>query len=642
LIALNILDRGIECLYKGKASSHNRYGSDYVRELEERVTSLSKMLEAQPTQPQAAEHDARDFDGNEHPQQQLDEFHDPTQISIQPSDQPLRSFDTAPAPEPSTAPPDQEVSGVNLHTRNMEFYGSSSSMALLSHVNQGNANAESGTLLSSLHNPAFTPPETTRKDAHSTDVGTPGRASHYPQCRSFLENYFTAVHYIHPILDKAEFLERCESLWNESADQSPSFIALYYSILSFGALISPRDDEPLRGIDNVQWSRIMFKEATSRCNQLTMMTDLNMVQCYFFLAKVCQNEIMPHWSYMYVGLAVRTALATGINRASGPNTHKSPVQIKAESRTWWGLYSLETEMSFAMGRPDTLGADMYHNQRFPMIRGVDTGDSDLFEPPHCAIIKNMVDFSRITKQVCLSIYLTEFDLARTLDMALQIEQDLDRWVAGLPLDVRPRLGAIATSSLQDARAPRWVKRQRLVLTIRYHNLRILMFGILLLRSTKEERLAVPASYEGVQKCLESARRTIEIIYETLQHNDFFRTWFYNTTYTVFAASIVLVYLTREATGGEIPALQQLVGMSIDILELMNESVVAQTAAKMLKKAKEATEQGPDASAEVIEDSRLLNHYWGRLDLVDGDMDFDMMFDINGLDTSDLMMPFDPQ
>jgi hypothetical protein len=169
-----------------------------------------------------------------------------------------------------------------------------------------------------------------------------------------------------------------------------------------------------------------------------------------------------------------------------------------------------------------------------------------------------------------------------------------------------------------------------------------MFGILLLRSTKEERLAVPASYEGVQKCLESARRTIEIIYETLQHNDFFRTWFYNTTYTVFAASIVLVYLTREATGGEIPALQQLVGMSIDILELMNESVVAQTAAKMLKKAKEATEQGPDASAEVIEDSRLLNHYWGRLDLVDGDMDFDMMFDINGLDTSDLMMPFDPQ
>lgn len=38
---------------------------------------------------------------------------------------------------------------------------------------------------------------------------------------------------------------------------------------------------------------------------------------------------------MYIGLAVRTALAMGINREPGPDTNKDLNQLKAESRTWW-------------------------------------------------------------------------------------------------------------------------------------------------------------------------------------------------------------------------------------------------------------------------------------------------------------------
>lgn len=40
-------------------------------------------------------------------------------------------------------------------------------------------------------------------------------------------------------------------------------------------------------------------------------------------------------SYMYVGLAIRTALAMGINREPATNVKKSAYLRKAESRTWW-------------------------------------------------------------------------------------------------------------------------------------------------------------------------------------------------------------------------------------------------------------------------------------------------------------------
>ncbi|AEO63828.1 uncharacterized protein THITE_2010769, partial [Thermothielavioides terrestris NRRL 8126] len=477
----------------------------------------------------------------------------------------------------------QEVSGVNRHTRNVEFYGRSSSVALLSRVQRSSgehavqteegadadADSDGTTIVSSLHNPVFTPQGESRINQRQEDPASVTH-SHYPQCRGFLEGFFSSIHYIHPVIDKAHFFRRCELLWSgtDAAIQQSSFAALYYSILSLGALVGVRDDEPVDGIPNLQWSRKFFDEARSRCNRLGMVTDLDMVQCYLFMAKVCQNELNPHWSYMYIGLAVRTALAMGINREPGPGTKKDPAELRAEARTWWQF----REISFAMGRPDTLGADPYHNRRFPLL-----------DPTYCAIIKPMVDFARITRKVCLGIYLQDSTTARTVALANQIERELDEWVDGLPGRIRPRTKpASEPETLRSSKEPRWVKRQKLVLLIRYHNLRILLFGSLLLTSTSAERAAIPQSVEAVQKCLESAKQTIQVIYDVYQHHAFFHTWFYNTTYTVFAASIILVYVTQEASEGETAPLLKLVGMAVEILETMDECVVAAKAAQMLR------------------------------------------------------------
>ena len=40
-------------------------------------------------------------------------------------------------------------------------------------------------------------------------------------------------------------------------------------------------------------------------------------------------------TYMYVGFAVRIALAIGINRSPPRTSEKDPEVIKSETRTWW-------------------------------------------------------------------------------------------------------------------------------------------------------------------------------------------------------------------------------------------------------------------------------------------------------------------
>lgn len=112
------------------------------------------------------------------------------------------------------------------------------------------------------------------------------------------------------------------------------------------------------------------------------------------------------------------------------------------------------EMSFSVGRPDTLGMDEYHNRSLP-----ERDDSE-----H-AIIPWMVDFAQIIRKVSVQIYHSRFSLQDKLHLALQIETDMDKWVAKLPPRIKPDLQGQPASS-GDLRDPKWARRQRLVLGIR--------------------------------------------------------------------------------------------------------------------------------------------------------------------------------
>lgn len=170
-------------------------------------------------------------------------------------------------------------------------------------------------------------------------------------------------------------MSRCEDLWtSEGSAVKSSFVALYFSVLSLGALVGPRSEELIGGQDNLAWSRKFFDESRTLCSALGMVTDLEMVQCYFFLvrplkshnttrscpltrgavqslskrvesalyvccyASVTTTITTNSWcsvTYMYVGLAVRTALAIGINRSPPEMSKKDLEVVKAETRTWW-------------------------------------------------------------------------------------------------------------------------------------------------------------------------------------------------------------------------------------------------------------------------------------------------------------------
>ncbi|KAH7003109.1 fungal-specific transcription factor domain-containing protein [Fusarium venenatum] len=462
---------------------------------------------------------------------------------------------------PAISPSEEsEIAEVNRHTNGIEYHGNTSSMSFLDNLQRlreqrpAPAEHKSFSLVSVLHNPSFV-----SRKSYASDLTSSLAANGFysKRANTFIEGYFGGIHYVHPIIDKEDFLARADGLWRGTNRSDVHFIALYLSVLSLGALTRTWNEDTLDGLSRFQWSRKLFAEAQTLLDDIQFSSQMETIQCFYVMAKVCQNELNPNLSYMYLGWAIRSCLAAGMNRETSSPNEKSVLTM---SRTWWGIYSLEIEMSFLLGRPDTLGQDQYHNRAMPPI-----DDSEY------AIISSMVEFGWIIRKVSIGIYHSQQPIIETIGLACEIEREMDSWLGGLPQR--------RNISLRD---PDWRRKQRIVLELRYHNVMMLLFRPFVTRCTREPNQQPSNELVGaVNKCVSSAQRTIEIMYETYKVHTYFRTWWYNTTYITIAASVLLLYESRTK---ERPTTNNiaLIETAMEILEAMDESVVARSAAEVIK------------------------------------------------------------
>ncbi|KAI9037624.1 Zn(II)2Cys6 transcription factor [Aspergillus affinis] len=571
----------IECVYQGtyREREINRSAS-YVQDLEKKVSELTAKLHLAES---------------EIASQQSSQSH---KVVSEPADRPIpqASIDATPCsmpPNPSTPREevplayensdeagdaiDDGISELNHHTKGIEYHGSTSSAALIGHLQKARGpklpeerwnvrpNGPEFSLISTLHNSSFSP-TCTAGPAHQVTLHQ--QDYYFEQAHAFMNGYFENIHFIHPLIDKEDFYLRAHELWlNRDRQPEPSFVALYLSVLSFGALVRVWDEERLGGLTRFEWSRKLFSEAQMYLNYLHFSNNLDTVQCLYLMAKICQNELNPNLAYMYLGLAIRTCLAAGFNREVRNSTDHRSGWI---SKTWWGLFSLEIEMSFSVGRPDTLGMDEYHNRPLP-----ERDDSEY------AIIPWMVEFAQIIRKVSVQIYHSRITLQEKLQIALQVESELDKWMAKLPDSIKPDImrQPATGSTLRD---PKWARRQRLVLGIRYYNVKMLLFRPFLSHFTRKLRHTPTELEETIAKCLDAAMRTIEVIYDIYRIHTFFRCWWYNVTYVMFATSTLLLPMSKLGMCAETIPLLRSVEMAVEILEAMDESVVARKSVDIIK------------------------------------------------------------
>lgn len=309
---------------------------------------------------------------------------------------------------------------------------------------------------------------------------------------------------------------------------------------------------------------------------------------------------------MYCGHAVRTALAIGIARES---TSSSIEDRKAARRTWWCIYSHEIDMSCSAGRRDSLGKPRNYQIEMPHIKPHTPNGPNRPELENCsfAMINEMVHFAAILRRISKELYYDSKGLTLLQKSAVAKELDtlLDDWKARLPeyLDF----------SRVSFREAEWAAKQKLVLHLRYLNARIVLHRLFL----EAPMSTAKAQLSGhVDACLEAARATIRVMYDAYTNRHYFRTWWYNSTYTLYAGMIVLYIIMLGHTAVSGNELLDDVMKAQEILQSMEEAIVARRSANLIREGLEvarACVQGqqnqsarPEASSEQDHDASQMN------------------------------------
>ena len=177
------------------------------------------------------------------------------------------------APSPPGA--DHSLIDVNNETHGVEYYGGSSSVAILDRLykraRQQSTNRQRHTSTTSkpsvvnlLHNPEFH--DLSPSTAHNSSPDGMIHSATGPVSSRLIEGgllnaFFDTLHYMHPVIDKCMFIERCNK---GAAEMGTDFAALYYACLALAAITSPEKDPKLTGFSPIQWANMYVDRAKKR------------------------------------------------------------------------------------------------------------------------------------------------------------------------------------------------------------------------------------------------------------------------------------------------------------------------------------------------------------------------------------------
>jgi hypothetical protein len=464
---LIIVEQAKECIFQGAAAAgsgeagNGSYSISYVRELERKLERLQGELgslrregpgdiggvneEGGGLEIGRIEEDGGGGEEIEEQNSQRTDEHTDLPPSTTSDEQELIDRDTR----------NSELMDINHSTARFEFHGQTSHLALLGRLQKSKSSTPNPQIVNDFQNDFFTRDRQRSRVANQELI----QEEFFPKdARGFIQNYFTTLHVVHPIIDESIFMERSQRLWNgESPQPSQAFKALYFAVLSLGALTKNWAAGEMNGIGRYEWTRLLFEKAEQLLGIPGSLNNLEAVQSQFLLAVVCQYLLSSNLAYTYVGLAIRTALSVGMNRnvSFRDPTFPSDSPSLVVSRTWWALYSLEMELSFTLGRPDTLGLDAYHNRLPPPMSNTEI-----------SIIPGMLGLSRIMREISTSIFLHQGSMCRKLKLAETISRALDDWVLSLPAPFHSISSSALPSQTGSLKDHSWLKLQKLVLRIR--------------------------------------------------------------------------------------------------------------------------------------------------------------------------------
>lgn len=245
--------------------------------------------------------------------------------------------------------------------------------------------------------------------------------------------FFDKIHPDYPLFHRDMFQLRYEALWEPRPGPlrttDTGWMCCLAMVFVFGAQALEQHDKQQAA--SIQRSYLALVRSSFR--QLVGTTSLANVQALLLLQLYEHNSGQRNASWMFLGCALRMAIALGMHRDLPNKTGVDPVEWATRRRVWWTLYTFERNLSVMLGRPSAIN-DSEVSTKMP--DGSDMSDNGKVPPRYT---ESLLHLTRILGQVRQSAYASPDDEAELppLSKAQKLLGELRSWYSAQPAYLRP-------------------------------------------------------------------------------------------------------------------------------------------------------------------------------------------------------------
>ena len=345
------------------------------------------------------------------------------------------------------------------------------------------------------------------------------------EIESLFDVYFSTAGFVFPFVDEVlmrKTYEECKA--NGWTRVRRTFLGTLNMIFAM-ATSYDRDRIP-SARQRQERSNVFFKRATELCGELSkQIISLEIVQYLLLVVLHCQGVQRSVQAWNIHGLVTRSAMALGLHSAQGKDRFDQQ-QLEYRRRTWLVIYCMDKVLSAAFGRPSTI-PDEY------MVDPPTVGELAMPSPDGSSAGTDIPgDFLAVSFHLYKVLggslkkqYGGNIDNAEpqqddmvSLQQSGELRKQLRVWSANLPPYLR-LYEATSKTLLENNQ----VNRFRVILTLRYHNINILVHRPLLGSTIRslfggDQHCVGNLSYliqlamGEAHECIRSAQSTVELVY----------------------------------------------------------------------------------------------------------------------------------
>ncbi|KAH8817271.1 fungal-specific transcription factor domain-containing protein [Xylogone sp. PMI_703] len=373
--------------------------------------------------------------------------------------------------------------------------------------------------------------------------------------RELISQYFNDTGVLFPYIHEGTFFEAYNDMRNSNFTRvRRSWLGLLNMVM---ALATSTTVDPSTNAENrVRESDVYYQRAKGLCEKLIMRgTSLEIVQLLLVMGQYLQGTQRSVETWTIQGLAVKAALQLGLHSAKA-SARFSPLIQEFRKRTWYGCMVLDRTLSMTFGRPSAIPEEYVI---LDLPTPLDSGD-----PKHelsVGFFNGTITLYRIMWKVIHTLYGGNIDSENRLTVIdnisriLSMEQLLVDWERQLlPTLALHQASDIAHLSVDTDVITKLSEKLRIILTLRHHNLRVLLHRPILVNflnltgdaALREDSQSIALlqhiGSNSIQICVQSSIEIISIIHTIVFSTGERRTWlgaWWFCLYYTFNAALVL-------------------------------------------------------------------------------------------------------